>query len=100
MSLLGIKWSDSNQQNRVYSSQAQSSNRTTTLIISTPTLHETAAAVCLACLLVEHLASKAQVIGLVYKCVKLLSSPQHAVNGLVQHNLGLVCRQEIASTGQ
>lgn len=53
--------------------------------------HETAAGVGLARLLVEHLAGQTEVIALVHQGVQLLTSPQHAVNGLVQHNLGLVC---------
>lgn len=41
-----------------------------------------AAAVCLLGLFVEHLAGQAQVIALVYKCIQLLPSSQHALDCL------------------
>lgn len=41
-------------------------------------------------LCVEHLALGAQAIALLHEAVELLSSLQHALNGLVQHDLGLI----------
>lgn len=39
---------------------------------------------------VEHFALSAQTIALRHQIINLLSSLQHALDGLVQHNLGLV----------
>ena len=52
--------------------------------------HHLAAGVGLAGLLVEHLAGHGEVTGFVDQAVQLLPPLQHALNGLVQDDLGLV----------
>ena len=41
-------------------------------------------------LLIKHLALCTQPVAFLYESINLLASLQHALNSLVQHNLGLV----------
>ena len=53
-------------------------------------LHEAATRVCLSSLLVEHLAGHAEVIAPFHESVKLFSPLKHALDRLMQHNLGII----------